>query len=242
MIKRILFGTREKGVSPEAFEAAWRQTLAGALQAPPGVRPLRVAVCFTLPDLSGPEPQHDGIGLEWFADADHLAGFLAWLDATDVHVDCGGEIVGAGPVGVGPVIVADESVMRGAGWLDQRWRDGGEKLKHMALAVRASELTPAEFSAAWRGRAGQIRHGGAVQLTAIPDDARGLAYVQNHPRPRSAGEWAYDAVNEVYFDDVPGLRRRIEWFRENLTASSEGDLIRQSWFIAMREEVLTFPT
>jgi hypothetical protein len=228
MIKRILFGTKGPDISAEAFQAAWRQTLAGAGQAPPGARPSRVAACFALPDLTGPEPRHDAIGLQWFAATDHLQRFLAWLCTSDGQVDHG----------VSTVIVADESVMRGADWLEQRWRDGDEKLKHMALAVRASNLTPAEFSTAWRGRAGQIRQVKAAAVTVIPPEARGHAYVQNHPCPRPAREWAYDAVNEVYFDDVPSLRRRIEWFRENLGGQGEADLIRQSWFIAAREEVL----
>lgn len=136
------------------------------------------------------------------------------------------------------MIVADESVLRGADWLKQRWRRGGEKLKHMAIALRAAELTPAEFSDRWRSRAGQIRRPGAAVVTLIPDAARGHAYVQNHPRPRTAGEWAYDALNEVRFDDARSLRTRIEWFRENLRDQAEDDLVRQSWFIAARETVL----
>jgi hypothetical protein len=45
-------------------------------------------------------------------------------------------------------------------------------------------------------------------------------------------------VNEVYFDDAESLRIRIEWFRENLSAQSEAGLVRQSWFIAVREQLL----
>ena len=71
----------------------------------------------------------------------------------------------------------------------------------------------------------------------IPEDARGLAYVQNHPRPRPEGEWAYDALNEVYFDDLDSLRTRIEWFREHLL-DQEDDLVRENWFIVAREEVV----
>ena len=136
------------------------------------------------------------------------------------------------------MIVAEESVLRGADWLEQRWRDGGSKLKHMAIAVRASGLTPAEFSGP--GGAGPARSAGPERraVTVIPDDARGRAYVQNHPCPRTAGEWAYDAVNEVWFDDLESLRTRIAWFRENLSGRAEADLVRQSWFIAVREQVV----
>lgn len=62
--------------------------------------------------------------------------------------------------------------------------------------------------------------------------------MQNHPLPRKTGQWAYDAVNEVYFDDVGSLCRRIEWFRENLADAVQDGLFRRSWFIAAREEVL----
>lgn len=203
MIKRITFVTGHGDAA------------AGTLDAPPDIRPSRVAVSTTLPDLTGPEPRHDGIVIEWFADADHLRRFEAWLGAPDRAA--------------GPVLVTEESVMRGAEWLDQRWRDGGEKLKHMAVAVRAEGLAPAEFSERWRAHSGRN----------IPDRVRGLAYVQNHPCPRTTGEWAYDAVNEVYFDDITGLRARVDWFRENLTGPLRSDLFRASWFLAVREEILS---
>ena len=218
MIKRISFATRPEDLTFAVFAA----------HAPSGVRPSRVAVCTILPELTGPDPRHDGVVIEWFADAAHLRRFQDWNGPGD-------------RVPWSPVILAEEAVLRGAGWLDQRWRDGGDRLKHMALAVRAAGLTPAEFSRAWRSRAGQVRRAGADQVTAIPDEVRGRAYVQNHPDP--AGERAYDAVNEVWFDDLAGLRARVEWFRANLSAPAgsgraEADLIRQSWFIAVREHVV----
>src|SRR5438552_3099511 len=86
-----------------------------------------------------------------------------------------------------PRMVAEEHVMRGAQWLEQRWQDGGPKLKHMAIALRAEGLTQAQFHDLWRSRAGK------VGTTPIPEDAKGLAYVQNHPLPRPDGDWAYDA-------------------------------------------------
>jgi hypothetical protein len=189
---------------------------ATALTAPPDVRPVRVASCTVLPDLT-PGPPHDGIGLEWFSDDRHLERFETWsADALREPVQ---------------VLVAQEHVMRGADWLQQRWRDRGPKVKHMAIARRAAGLTPAQFVDRWRNRAGRV---GAVP---IPVPARGRAYVQNHPLARVDGEWPYDAVNEVYFDDLDGLRDRIAWFAENLDGQ-EDDLVGESWFVAVREEVL----
>lgn len=223
MIKRISFAAQREDLAFAAF----------AGRAPSGVRPSRVVVCTILPELTGPDPRHDGVVIEWFADTAHLRRFQDWNAP-------------GGRVPWSPVIVAEEAVLRGAGWLDRRWRDGGDRLKHMALAVRAAGLTPAEFSRAWRSRAGQVRRAGATRVTAIPDEVRGRAYVQNHPDP--AEERAYDAVNEVWFDDLAGLRARVEWFRANLSGPAgpgsaepgpaEADLIRQSWFIAVREHVV----
>jgi hypothetical protein len=221
MIKRISFAAHGDDLTSASLAA----------NAPSGVRPSRVVACTILPELTGPDPRHGGVVIEWFADPAHLRRFQDWNGHS---------------VPWSPVIVAEEAVLRGAGWLDRRWRDGGDRLKHMALAVRAAGLTPAEFSRAWRGRAGQVRRAGTTQVTAIPDEVRGRAYVQNHPD--LAGERAYDAVNEVWFDDLAGLRARVEWFRANLpgptesgsaeVGPAEADLIRQSWFIAVREHVV----
>jgi hypothetical protein len=106
----------------------------------------------------------------------------------------------------------------------------------MALARRAAGLTPGEFSERWKGRAGTISSGAGPPIT-IPERARGLAYVQNHPRA-GTGVNAYDALNEVYFDDVDALRARIEWFDQNLRDRAEADLVSESWFVAASEEML----
>ena len=108
----------------------------------------------------------------------------------------------------------------------------------MAIAVRARNLSAREFSERWRSHAGQLGGSAGAAGAVIPDDARGLAYVQDHPCPRPTGEWVYDGLNEVWFDDVEALRTRIGWFREKLLDHRDDDLVRQSWFIAAREEVV----
>lgn len=238
MIRGIRFATRRDGLTPEEFAAAWPEAVAAAAQAPPGVRPSRLAVCTVLPDLAGPGPgpRHGGVEIGWFADEEHLRRFRGWvgtpqgwavLKGLDRLVDHDAS----------PVIVAEEAVLRGADWLEERWRRGGAKLKHMAIAVRAEGLTPAEFSARWRDHAGRVRKPGEKEPVPIPAEARGLAYVQNHPLPKAAGEWPYDALNEVYFDDPEGLRARIAWFRENYR-EGEDDLFGRSWFLTAREELI----
>ncbi len=101
------------------------------------------------------------------------------------------------------VVTVDEDVVRGAEALAARWAEGGERFKMMSFGRRNPALTRAGFVERWRAEAGRL--GG----DRIPDDLRGLAYVQNHPR---GGDPPLDAVNEVWFDRLDDVRRRAEWF------------------------------
>ena len=204
--------------------------------APANAKPLRIAVCTSLPDVIS-DPVHDGIGIEWFADAEHLDRFESWLAGV------GGDSVLASldvaiDVGASPVVVARQLVLRGADWLENRWRSGGARLKHMAIARRAAELSQEEFSERWQGRAGSLASVETGHVVEIPAKARGDAYLQNHPLATPGGDWAYDALNEVYFDEIADLRGRIAWFEQNLGNRTEEDLVSESWFIAAREDVL----
>jgi hypothetical protein len=180
----------------------------------PSARAVRVTVCEPLPGFG--DCPWDRIVTEWFEerpDPESLPG--ATMEA---------------PRGA---LIVSESVLRGRDWLDRRWESGGERLKHMALAVRADGLTREEFSGRWRAHAGTA---GGVR---IPDEARGLAYVQNHVLSEGwdgAGLDAvnFDAVNEVYFDDLAGLRQRVGWFAANPVADP---LFGSSRFVCVRETV-----
>jgi hypothetical protein len=223
VIKRIRFATRHR--DGDRFETDFPAAMAVGLRAPEGTRPVRVTVCTVIPELTT-EPLHDGVGLEWFADRAHLSRYEAWADAGSP----GDELAAAIDLARSPVVVAEEHVMRGADWLESRWRAGGPCLKHMAIARRAAGLTLDDFNDRWSRRAGRV---GDVP---IPDAARGSAYAQNRPLPCDAG-WAYDALNEVWLDDVDALQTRIGWFAENL-ADREDDLVSRSWFLAARETVV----
>jgi hypothetical protein len=237
VIKRVRFATRRRDLAPDAFASAWPQAFEALCDAPPDARPSRVTVCATLPELTDGDPKHDGLGFEWFGDAAHLARFESWLGTPDGRA-ASAAIDALLDEASSPLLVADERVLRGEEWLVQRWHDGGPKLKHLAIALRASDLSAAEFSERWRSHAGQVGRPGTAGAAVIPEAARGLAYVQDHPRPRAEGEWAYDALNEVWFDDIAGLQTRIDWFRENPPASADDDLFRRSWFLAAREDVV----
>jgi hypothetical protein len=224
MIKRITFANFDR--NDDAAVTSWRSIVARALDAPPDVRPVRLTCCTTMPEEI-PNPAHDGVGLAWFPDAPHLERFEEWLSANPVtQAD---DVLGPASTAV---VVANEHVLRGADWLAQRWSDGGERLKHMAIARRAHGLTPAEFSEMWQNRVGK------VGTTPIPDVARGCAYVQNHPVARRAGDWLYDAVNEVWFDELDALRNRIHWMTEALKGGTEDDMVSENSFLAVREEVV----
>ncbi len=234
MIKRIRFATRHPELPGEDFADRWRSVFALTSEAPVNVRAARSAVCTSLPEIL-PRPVHDGVGIEWFRDIGHLGRFQQWL-ASPAGGPVTGRLEAAVDIAASPVMLADELVMRGDAWLDERWRRGGEKVKHMALARRAEGLTEAEFSERWKGRAGTISTGTGAAVP-IPERARGLAYVQNHPR-RGTGVNPYDALNEVYFDDVDSLQARIDWFDQNLRDRAEADLVSRSWFVAASEELL----
>jgi hypothetical protein len=174
---------------------------------PPAARAVRVTVCEPLPEFG--DCPWERIVTEWFE------------EAPDPQAPPG-------------ALIASESVLRGRDWLERRWESGGEQFLHMALATRADGLTREEFSRRWRGHAGTA---GGVR---IPDGARGLAYVQNHVVSGDcdgAGldTVTVDAVNEVYFDDLAGLRQRVGWFAANPVSDP---LFGSSRFVCVRETVL----
>jgi hypothetical protein len=181
-------GTRAR---PGELCDRWSRALAPG--PPVAGRPTRVAVAEPLPGF--PPPPCAAVDLQWFPDLGAARANEAWLRSTAPDLaDASG------------LIVAEEVVLRGGDYLGARWEAGGERFTMMSFAKRNPRLTPAEFSARWRAEAGRL--GGE----RIPDGVRGLAYVQNHPVPLADDEWPFDAINEVYFDELDGLRRRADWF------------------------------
>jgi hypothetical protein len=114
-------------------------------------------------------------------------------------------------------------------------RRGLGREEQLAIATRADGLTLAQFLERWRGRAG------TVGAAPIPDAFRGRAYVQNHPLLGGDREWAYDAINEVYFDDAESLLARIAYFERELAAGAESGLVRANWFLAVSEDPIGLP-
>ena len=233
MIKRIRLGTARSGLGRDEFAGCWREAVGAAALAPAAARPVRVTVSVAVREIADGQ-RYDGVGLEWFSDREHLLRFESWLGAGD------GEMVGrllsaAVEVDDSPVVVTSERVARGADWLERRWREGGTRLKQLAIANRADGLTLAQFLERWHGRAG------AVGAAPIPDAFRGRAYVQNHPLVEAGLDWAYDAINEVYFDDADSLRARMAYFERELAEGGENDLVGANWFLAMREEPIELP-
>ncbi len=228
MIKRIRLATGKSGLGHEDFSRLWRDAVAAAATAPEPARPIRLTVSTALREVVA-DQQYDGVALEWFTDEPHLLRFETWLRTPDGQLP-ERLLAEAVELGASPVVVADERVARGADWLERRWRDAGPKLKQLAIARRADGLTLPEFLDLWRSRAGTI---GAAP---IPEAFRGLAYIQNHPRAMDGRDWAYDAINEVYFDEVDSLLARIAYFERELTDRAESDLVSANWFLAVREE------
>jgi hypothetical protein len=190
LIKRIRLATAKRGLGREEFAGGWREAVAAAASAPERVRPVRLTVSVSLPEIAA-DQRHDGVALEWFGDREHLRRFESWLGTPPGRAvqRLRSEVI---EFDASPVVVTSERVVRGADWLERRWQEGGPKLKQLAIATRADGLTLPQFLDRWRGRAGPV---GAA---AIPDAYRGLAHVQNDPLVTGGRDWAYDAINEVY--------------------------------------------
>jgi hypothetical protein len=126
------------------------------------------------------------------------------------------------------VVPVDEAVVRGAEGLAARWADGGERYKMMSFGRRNPALTRPEFVERWRAEAGRL--GG----DPIPDELRGLAYVQDHPL---GDDPPLDAINEVWFDRLDEVRRRAEWFAARPIPA---DLMSppDCWSLVLREVVV----
>jgi hypothetical protein len=236
MIKRLRFVTMRSGLAVHDFAKAWVGAVGLVRGAPAELRPIRAVACTTLRDVAGTDAPHDGVGIEWFVDLASLQRFESWLASA-----AGSTVAGADSV-VSPdatvVVVAEELVMRGADWLVQRWLHGVPKLKHMALARRAPGLSPAEFTERWRNRPGVVGAAGAAAPLAIPERERGHAYVQNHPLPSASVPSRYDAINEVYFDDLDALRSRIDFFQLHDVRRRDADLVGGASFLAVEEHVI----
>jgi hypothetical protein len=233
LIKRFRLATAKRGLGREEFAGGWREAVAAAASAPARARPVRLTVSVALPEITAGQ-RHDGVALEWFSDRAHLRRFESWLGtpAGRAVQRLRSEVI---EHDASPVVVTGERVARGSEWLDRRWLEGGPKLKQLALATRADGLTLAQFLERWRGRAGP------VGSAPIPDAFRGLAYVQNHPLVEDGRDWAYDAINEVYFDDADSLLARIAFFERELAGGAENDLVRATWFLAVSEDPIGLP-
>ncbi|WP_426574488.1 EthD domain-containing protein [Aquihabitans sp. McL0605] len=239
MIQRLRFATMREGADPARFESALNALAAVALGEPDEVRPARATVSITLPDLVDGPARHDGVLAFWFTDDANLARFESVVAGAGGAGLAGEEFGAIGDIETSPVVVAEPIVVRGEAWLDDRWVDGSPRFKHLALAVRAEGLTHAEVSVRWRDHAGSARPAGAAAPAPIPAEARGAAYVQDHPRPRTDGGWAYDAISEVWFDTVAALQARIAWFAQNQVGREADDLFARSWFLPVREQVVS---
>jgi hypothetical protein len=150
--------------------------------------------------------------------------------AVDVLWFAGEPSVPSLALGPGSVAVAvEEVVQRGADALAAHRAGGGDGLKMMSFGRRNPALSPAEFAARWRRESGRL--GG----DPIPDELRGFAYAQGHPAP--GPDPGFDAVNEVWFDQLDDLRRRALWFAARPVPA---DLWSPSecWSVCLREEPL----
>lgn len=175
MIKRIRFATRRHDVSPDALAAGWRATAEAAAAAPAHLRPVRISVSTVLPALTGTAALYDAVGFAWFNDDEHLKRYSDWLDTAEGHA-AESLIERLTDSTNSRILVAEEKVVRGQDWFTGHRQEGDSAFQHLAIAIRANGMTPAEFSSAWSGHAGTIRGAAADRTTqpvAIPAEVRG---------------------------------------------------------------------
>ena len=179
MIKRIRLATAKRGLGREEFAGGWREAVAAAASAPERVRPVRLTVSVSLPEVAAGQ-RHDGVALEWFGDREHLRRFESWLGTPPGRAvqRLRSEVI---EFDASPVVVTTERVARGAEWLDRRWQEGGPKLKQLTLATRADGLTLPQFLQRWRGRAG---HGRRADSRRVPRAGLGTESPAGRRRPR----------------------------------------------------------
>jgi hypothetical protein len=194
---------------PAVLESRWVAAL-GKTPAPAAGRPVRVVLAapLDLPDV-GPPP-FAAIDVLWFDDLADARASDEWLAAADSDLAVGSSWLG----GRSCQVMAEEVVLRGPEYLRARWHQGGERLKMTSFGKRNPELTLAEFSARWRSQAGRLGE------EEIPADLQDLAYVQNHPVPGERREWPFDAINEVYFEQLDHLQRRRAYFAAKQDAAA----------------------
>ena len=176
--------------------------------------PVRLTVNRVLPERSDPGTGIQAVVIEWPSPDD---------GASDTSRDT--------------VLVVDEVVLRGADWLDARWRDGGDRYKHVALATRSPGLSPAEFAERWRAHASTVTTSASGPAVVVPDAVKGRAYAQDHPVP-GAPPASFDGLNEVWFDDLAGLDARLAWFAEHGVGRTDDGLFAPATYLTVVETVL----
>ncbi len=192
MIKRMEFATRRRDVTLATFAESWRDVVSGRAEAPRPVRPRHIALKLALVG-EAPVSKHGGVSVE-VDDRSHLERFEEWRRHDRHLVDPPGGLGGrrggqpGGPGERGRP--ARRRVARRA-----RWRQGGTKLEHMAMARRSRPPDTGRVLPTLAERRQRGARPSETRTTAVPDEARGLAYVQNHPLHRVEGEWAHDAIN-----------------------------------------------
>ena len=134
-----------------------------------------------------------------------------------------------------PVVVAGERVVRGGDWLDRRWREGGPKLKQLAIATRADGLTLPQFLERWRGRPARPGRRRFRTLSARWPTCR------TTPWSMTAGSRPTTRSTEVYFDDADSLLALIAYLERELAGGADNDLVRASWFLAVSEDPIRLP-
>src|SRR5437868_3634354 len=109
-IKLFLFMKRRADVAADVFSKQWLEHAAASCGWPDG--PARLTVCEGFADAAGGPPVYEGVTVGWFDGVESARRFAdAWIAGSGPYADAEAT----------DVVIADELILRGEDYLDERW-------------------------------------------------------------------------------------------------------------------------
>jgi uncharacterized protein (TIGR02118 family) len=216
-VKHITLVTRNPSISQEALAQRWEERATQLARAVTPARwPLRMLQDLPV-SVAGGELPLGGMRTVVVPDErfnpEHRRG---WWQSEEAQSLCGVESDLMDPAQTRSG-ATHERVLKGRDRLfdDAVRREQGGAVKVVAFLKRRPDMSTAECCRYWE------QCHAPLALTAVPADVFAYAYVQNHCIVEKGTEPDFDAVAELYFDDLKAVRRWSRWY-----ASDDGAVLR----------------